>query len=434
MRKAVMAALIFGLAAGNPAGAVPRPPAAQAAVDEAAVIAAVRAAIAANYVIRDKRAALDAVLAKGLASGRYKGLGPQELSRRVNEDLFAVAQDKHLGLMFEPELSAQLAQGGQSDEIADDPYFKAFARSRNHGVTEMRVLEGNIRLVSYEGFVWTGPESAVALDQAAAFLRGGDAAIIDLRRNGGGSPEAVRRLASYFVPAGTKLVTFHLRSEAPRASASEAVPGGPIGGIPVYVLTSGHSASAAEEFASHVARLGFGTLIGQTTAGAAYRNEHYPVPGGFVLSVSIGYPELPGGGNWEGKGVAPAIAAPEGVALERALQAAATSLAARAEGPRKTELEWTAALHGARVAPVQPRLPLASYAGRYGVRSVAVDGDRLIYQRDGGMRTQLVAIGPDLFMLEQDPRTQVRFTGSGASVTGFDLERADGSKTPVPRD
>ena len=150
------------------------------------------------------------------------------------------------------------------------------------------------------------------------FLRGGDAIVIDLRHNGGGSPQAVNYLASYFVLPQTKLVTFHLKNDPPTDSVSQQVPGGPIARIPTYVLTSGGSASAAEEFASHVAGFGFGKLVGKTTAGAAYRNEFFPVPGGYVISISIGRPELPKGGNWEGKGVAPAIPAPAGKALEAA--------------------------------------------------------------------------------------------------------------------
>lgn len=434
MSKSMMVALILGMSAASPPAAVPPATAAQPATGEAAAIAAIRATIAANYVNRDKRAALDAILAKGLATGRYKGLAPEELARRVTEDLFAVTQDKHLGLSYQPDMAAHLPTGGEGDEVRSDPFFVAFARAHNHGVTEMRVFEGNIRLVSYDGFVWTGPESAAAIDQAMAFLRGGDAAIIDLRRNGGGSPEAVRHLASYFTAAGTKLVTFHLRGNAPTVSVSEAVPGGPLSGLPVYMLISGGSASAAEEFVSHAARLHFATLVGEATAGAAYRNDLYPIPGGFVLSVSIGYPELPEGGNWEGKGVAPGIAAPQEAALDRALQAASLSLAAKAEGPRKTGLEWSAVLYGARSSPAKPALPLASYAGQYGPRRVWVEGDHLAYQRQGNVKSILYAIEPDLFVLDQDPMTRVRFKHPDGAVIGFDLERADGSVTPQPRD
>lgn len=398
----------------------------------AEIVAGIRKAIAENYVLAAKRAPLDAALAKGLKSGRYNVEDPGELTRRINEDMFAVAADKHLGLSFDPRASAEIAKrGSQDDEIENTPFFKALLRRGNHGITEMKLLPGNVRYVRYDGFGWTGDESKAAIDGAMAFLRDGDAAILDLRGNGGGSPEAVRRLTSYFVPAGTKLVTFHMRSEAPTTSTSEAVPGGQLN-LPLYVLTSGRAASAAEEFVSHVARLGFGTLIGAPTAGAAYRNEFFAVPGGYLISVSVGYPELPGGGNWEGTGVAPKIAVPVEKALDRAQQEAALTLAAKAQGPQKTELEWTAALYGARLTPVTPARALAAYAGRYGPRTVALENGALTWQRDGGPKSVLVPLGGDLFTLDGDPRTRVRFTGEGG-VTGVTIERADGTSTPSPR-
>ncbi|MDG2533324.1 S41 family peptidase [Sphingomonas sp. HITSZ_GF] len=402
------------------------------AASKAEIVAAIRKAIAENYVLADKRAPLDAALAKGLKAGRYEVQDQGELIRRINDDLYAVAADKHLQLLFDPAGSAEMARrGSQRDDIEDTPFFKAMMRARNYGISEMKLLPGNVRYLRYDGFGWTGEESQKAIDAAMAFLRDGDAAILDLRTNGGGSPEAVKRITSYFAPAGTRLVTFHMRGATSDVSTSEAVPGGQMQ-LPLYVLTSNRAASAAEEFVSHVARLGFGTLVGETTAGAAYRNEHFPLPGGYVMSVSVGYPELPDGTNWEGKGVAPKIAVPADKALDRALQDAATALAAKAQGPRRTELEWAAALYAARVTAAAPARPLAAYAGRYGPRTVAVENGTLTWQRDGGIKSALVPLGGDLFMLEADPRSRMRFTGEGA-VAGVTIERTDGSSTPSPK-
>lgn len=395
------------------------------------VVAQTIALVEKNYVVAATRPAIVAELRKGLASGHYGGLEPAALAARINADMEAVAHDKHLGLSYQPDMAAHLSSSGEGDEVMDSPFFKDFARRLNHGIREMRVLDGNIRLVSYDGFAWTGPESAAAIDQAMAFLRDGDAAIIDLRANGGGSPEAVRRLASYFVAAGTPLVTFHLRSDPPTQSVAEPVPGGPMH-VPLFVLISPGSASATEEFASHVQRLRLGTLVGETTAGAAYRNDNFPIAGGYVLSVSVGYPDLPGGGNWEGKGVKPTIAVPAAAALDRALQEAATTLAATAERMRKTEYLWAAKLYEARATPVAPTRPLAAYAGRYGERQVRVEGERLLYQRDGGRLTRLVAIGPDLFALDLDPRAHARFSGADG-ITTLTIERVDGSSSVAPR-
>lgn len=411
---------------------MPGPSAAAPAASKAEIVAAIRKAIAENYVVADKRAPLDAALATGLKAGRYEVADQGELIRRVNEDLYAIAADKHLQLIFDPAASAEMARrGAQRDDIEDTPFFKAMMRARNYGISEMKLLPGNIRYVRYDGFSWTGEESQKAIDAAMAFIRDGDAAILDLRTNGGGSPAAVKRIASYFVPSGTKLVTFHIRKDPPDISVSEAVPGGQMQ-LPLYVLTSGRAASAAEEFVSHVRRLGFGTLVGETTAGAGYRNETFPLPGGYVMSVSVGYAELPDGTNWEGKGVEPKIAVPADKALDRALQDAATGLAAKAEGPMKTDLEWAAALYAARVTPVVPARPLAAYVGRYGVRTVTLENGVLSWQRDGGQKSTMVPLGPDLFALDPDPRSRVRFGGEGA-VTGVVIERTDGSSTPSPK-
>lgn len=408
---------------------------AAAKLDSRAVVEAARKVLRENYVLKERRPALDAALAKGLASGRYAVSDPQELSKRINEDLDAVAHDKHLGLSFNPQVAAELRPGGQGDDDAGQAqFFRDLARRNNHGVSELRVLPGNVRMLRYDGFMWSGPESQAAIDNAMAFLRGGDAIVIDIRANGGGSPDAVRRLASYFVPAGAKLVTFHMRDEKPTVSnADMEVAGGRITGVPVYVLTSGRSASAAEEFASHVKGFGFGTLVGETTAGAGYRNESFAIPGGFALSVSVGRPELPDGSDWEAKGVAPKIAVAQNLALDRAQQDALTRLAAKAQGSEKTEFEWGAALAGVRMTPVAPALPLDAYAGRYGQRTVTVEGGGLVYQREGGPRTALVPLGADLFALEFDPRSRVRFVQANGTVTGFVIERVDGGRIEVSK-
>jgi hypothetical protein len=227
MKIALAAALIAaGLAPSAFAqqGPVPSPrqgpggpgPMGVAPASKAEIVAAMRKAIAENYVVAAKRAPLDAALVKGLKSGRYEVADQGELTRRVNEDLYAVAADKHLQLIFDPPASAELAQRGpQADDVEDSPFLKAMMRAHNHGVAEMRVLPGNIRLVTLRRVrLDRARERGKVLDAAMAFLRGGDAAILDLRRNGGGSPEAVRHIVSYFTAPGTPLVDLSCRHRA----------------------------------------------------------------------------------------------------------------------------------------------------------------------------------------------------------------------------
>ncbi|HEY1143233.1 MAG TPA: hypothetical protein VGE68_04280, partial [Sphingomicrobium sp.] len=73
---------------------------AQTALDPDAVVSDVRKVLAANYVLPETRPKLDAVLAKGLAEGRYKVTDPTLLADRLNEDMSSVAHDKHLSISF----------------------------------------------------------------------------------------------------------------------------------------------------------------------------------------------------------------------------------------------------------------------------------------------------------------------------------------------
>jgi len=432
---AALAAMVPVIATAQPAA----PPAAARteAVDPARVVHEVQALIAREYVLPEMRKPLEAALAKGLASGRYAHVDPAELSSRLNADMAAVAHDKHLNIHFAPDEAKSLAASpdtGDDDFFGREGFWAKVANDNNQGVVKLEVLDGNVRYMNYRGFFWAGDRSAAAIDQAMAFLRGGDAIVIDLRDNGGGSPIAVRYLASYFIPADTKLVTFYFK-DVPTVSSTQKVPGGPITGKPVYVLTSGHSASAAEEFAAHVDRFGFGKLVGETTAGAGFRNSIYPVAGGFVLSISNGRPDLAkGGGNWEGKGVAPAIAVATDKALAAAQADALAQLADKASSPQeKTELGWMAAGAKARLAPPMPADTLGAYVVQIGERGVSIEGGRLVYRRTGGVTTALSPIGPDLFAMDADPRTHLRILRKDGAISGLQFEHPDGTSNVVSK-
>ena len=407
-----------------------------APVDSATLVAAIRKVLAENYVLPEKRAPLDAALAKGLAEGRYNVADRAQLVQRINEDLDAVAHDKHLGVQFSPEQAAQLAGGRQRDDGPPSPQQQAQAQRRNHGVSELKLFPGNIRYLDLRGFVWVGPKSAEAYDNAVRFLRDGDAVIIDLRRNGGGSPEAVQYLISHFLEPNRPLMTFHMyASQVDRLSTLAELPAGRMIGKPLYVLTSGNTASAAEEFTGHVAGFGIGEVIGDTTAGAGFRNEYFALPGGYVISVSVGRAVLAATGkDWEGVGIKPTTAIAEAKALDAARMHAMRKIAGKATDPRlKGELEAMSALLAAKLDPVAPALPLAGYAGTFGERNIRVEGGRLVYQRTGSGPLTLVPLGANTFTFEEDPMARVVFAVAGNQASGFELIRGDGSRVPVQR-
>ena len=398
------------------------------------VVAELRRRIATNYVLPEKRAAIAAALSRSLSAGRYDVSSPQDLVTRVNADLAAASNDGHLNINYNPAQAARL-KNNEGDEIRSGPAWERDAQMRNHGIITMRMIPGNIRYVAYDNFVWTGAKSAAAIDTMMAFLKEGDAVIIDLGANGGGSPLAVQYLISHFMEPGRPLVEFHMggKSQPDRRSSLASVPNRMVG-KPLYVLASRHSASAAEEFIGHVAGFKLGDVVGETTAGAAFRNDLYDGGHGFVLSVSVGRPVLAAtGGDWEGKGIAPTVAVAADLAQDAALALALRRIAVTASGDDKKNYELRAEAHWARAKPVVPAHPLTAYVGKYGVRSVRIDGNRLLYEREGGIRTALLPLGENRFALDESPTTRVEFTVAGDAPPSFELINADGSRTVAPR-
>jgi hypothetical protein len=428
----------LGLALATPFLSVAAQPAAPAAAraDGRAVVAEVRRIIAERYVLPERRPALDAILAQGLASGRYDVADPGQLAERINADLDTAGHDRHLNFRYDPQAAAGLAARTERG-VPDPAVMERMARRLNHGVAELRVLPGNVRYLAYDGFIWTGPQTAAALENAMRFLAGGDAVIIDLRRNGGGSPEAVQYLVSHFLPPDRPLVTFYMNGQpAPDRLATLAeLPAGRMVGRPLYVLISNGTASAAEEFTGHVGGYRIGELVGETTAGAGFRNDIVPVAGGFVLSVSVGRAVLASTGrDWEAVGLAPTVPAEVGRALDVAHALALRRLAAAATPPERARLEATAEGVAARAERRTPALPLAAYAGNYGERTIVADGGRLYYQRGTRPRVALIALGGNRFAFDNDPALRLEFQVAGTSATAFAVAGPGGpSQGPFPR-
>ena len=411
---------------------------AAAAVDGRAVAGEVKKLLNQHYVLPEARAKFAAVLDKGIASGRYDGAQAEKLVQLINADLATVTADKHLGLAYDPKYSAELAAGPANAGADDAPPTAAevaAAERRNHGIIQLKVLPGNIRYLESDGFVWAGAPTERAYDDAIRFLAGGDAIIIDMRKNGGGSPDAVRYLTSHFTKPNTPLMTFYMGAEGTDRSTSLGSLRAPsLAGKPLYVLTGKGSASAAEEFIGHVAGYKLGELVGERTAGAGFRNEFYALPGGMVISISVGQAILASTGKgWEAEGFTPTIETPLDRALDAASVRAWRAIAQSVPADRAKTLRALAAVSEAKINPVKTALPASAYAGTFGQRSVAVVEGKLVFTGLTGHKFDMIALGPNEFTLEQDPALRIHFAVNGATVTGFEMVRGDGSKVTAAR-
>jgi C-terminal processing protease CtpA/Prc len=168
---------------------------------------------------------------------------------------------------------------------------------------------------------------------AACSLRADtDALILDLRRNGGGDPEAVKTLLSYFFGKRTHLNDLYFRqgNKTIEYRTNERVPGRKYLDKPVYVLTSKRTGSGAEECAYDLQSLHRATIVGTSTWGGANPGDFYRLTDHFEAFIPSGRAINPyTRKNWEGTGVIPdvaesgdALVAAEKLALKKLLETA----------------------------------------------------------------------------------------------------------------
>jgi carboxyl-terminal processing protease len=169
--------------------------------------------------------------------------------------------------------------------------------------------KGKIAVLRLDGFT-----QSVALDFAKtlpAVLEGADGIILDLRGNGGGDAEAMADVASLFMDDGTNLGKFADRSGASFELQTFSkrlwrVPNLLPTKLPLVVLTSENTSSAAEILVAALQSKGRAQVIGTDTCGCvlAIRNRH-ALPDGGVLDVSEFDYRTASGTRLEGVGVKP---------------------------------------------------------------------------------------------------------------------------------
>lgn len=423
MRSKLLSAAAMALALMGGQGvayAQARPPVAAAsqpelsATQRAAVMTAIRQAVQFSYVFPDRAPAILARLDAAQASGRYDVSSPNELAGLISGDLREASQDGHVYLEYAPDRFAAASTGASAAQALSQ-IDTAAARRDNHGLSATEILPGNVRYLKIGAFHWVSDETGQAYDDAMRFLKGGDAAIIDLRGNGGGSPEAVQYLVSHFLKAGTLEITFLKAGQEPvQTRALDYLPAGRLTNTPLYVLIDQTSASAAESFAYDVQQFKLGRLVGAGTAGAANNNDFFPIAPGFMLSLSVGRPVHPvSRGNWEGVGVAPDTVTSSAQALDTAHAEALRRLSSTTTSDAaKADYAWALTAVEARLtSPVIDAGLLKSAPGAYRNYVVTMEDGALVVARPG-------------HPLWPAPRKLQPLTGDGLfAVEGLDILR-----------
>ena len=431
---------IFALALTLPALAAPPAPPAPPAItaqDRAAIIDDISAALNEIYVFPETAKKMEEHVRRQLASGAYDRLGDLDaFAQKLTEDLQSVSHDLHLRVGWNPDPPG--GEGGPTPE--QQARFEEQLRRDNYCFRKVERLAGNVGYLKLDCFAQAdlGGSTAIA---AMGFLSGSDALIFDLRDNGGGSPSMIQLLTSYLLAGEpTHLNSFYIRKgdRTEQFWTNSWVPGRRMPDVPVFVLTSGRTFSAAEEFTYNLKNLKRATLVGETTGGGAHPVDFHRVKG-YPLGMALPFGRAINpisGTNWEGTGVEPDVKVPMAEALEVAHARALGAVAEKATDPaQKSELEFVrGVLEDRRKPATLSAAELQAFAGAYGPRNITLEDGALWYQRGKGRRMRLQPVGQDRFLVGDLDDFRIRFErdASGKVVRLVGLY-PDGSEEPNPR-
>ncbi|GJL95905.1 MAG: hypothetical protein DHS20C05_23100 [Hyphococcus sp.] len=282
----------------------------------------------------------------------------------------------------------------------------------NYGFENFNLLSGNVAYWKISNFALVDPtdEKDPALKRAEAAMAmttNAEAIIIDLRECRGGSPEMVQFIVSYFFDSEPRLIDrLYWR---PDGQTYEFWTLKKLNGVrhpeaPLFILTSGRTASACEAFAYDMQAFSRGIIIGQKTLGAANPGETFSIGAGFTIFISAGLVEnATTGTNWGG-GLNPDFKSPykDTIRIAHRMAIDALLVTAKPETYAKNVLTWTKQRYAAEDAPIFLKgRKWRRAAGTYGSRLLTFDQQTLFYRRSNGEPVRrLIALGDNTFAME----------------------------------
>jgi retinol-binding protein 3 len=345
MRRSLTAALVLVAATAGLAAAQPQP---GEALPDMKLDAATRTSVIDNmlreidkgYVFPEVGRKMDEAIRRRVKNKEYDGVtSARKLAEMLTANLQEVSKDKHLRVGFSPRpLPVQKANEGPNPE--EKARQDAFISSMNYGFERVERLEGNVGYIDLRMFSLPA-HAGDTVAAAMTFLGGTDSIIIDLRKNGGGMPEMVALLTSYFYgedPVHLNDLYFRPANTTQQYWTHSYVPGRRHTGKDLYILTSKYTFSAAEEFTYNLKNLKRATIIGETTGGGAHPGDMVRLDTHFSMFLPNGRAINPiSKTNWEGTGVIPDIKTTADEALKTAHLMAVKKRLDRAKLPEEKQ-------------------------------------------------------------------------------------------------
>ncbi len=195
-------------------------------------------------------------------------------------------------------------------------------RNKEHcGFSKLEWMEGNIGYIDIKRF-YPPAEAGDIVAGIMKALSGASAIIIDLRDNQGGESDLGMLMCSYFFARPTQLTGTYFRDGhlLQESWTRKTIRGERLADVPLFLLTSDRTFSAAEYFAYDLKVTKRATLVGDSTKGGAHSVDLFNVDDQYEIYLSTARAINPvTGTNWEGTGIVPDVLVPSSSALDTAI-------------------------------------------------------------------------------------------------------------------
>jgi hypothetical protein len=292
------------------------------------VIDSISKKLVANYIYLDTALKMGNFIKHQLNTGAYDTIKTSKVfAAALTKDILSVYHDGHLSIDYNPDFAGgQNIKNPEAEKQQNERRLK-FRKRVNFGFEKAEILSGDIGYLKIRGFFPPDKETKEMAIAALRFISNSEALIIDLRNNGGGAPDMVSYICSFFFTNRTHLNDLYVRKDnsttfywtTPDTTLKA------LNTIPIYVLTSKETFSAGEELTYDLQTQKRAVIIGETTGGGAHPVQPYAAGNGFVANIPFARAINPvTKTNWETVGVKPDVE----IAADKALDAALSKITA----------------------------------------------------------------------------------------------------------
>ncbi len=390
-----------------------------------------------NYVFPERYEQIEKEIEQRLSKKEYSAYGNhEEFLKKLNRDLQTIGRDRHLRISYSPPLVKQITEdrknGGSSSPVFT-PELLNWIKFENYGLRKVERLEGNIGYFKFDRFtdLVLAKESIIG---AMNFIGNSSAIIIDLTDNGGGASETSELIVNYFLPDGQKLGEVKFRNN-PVAKETVVMPDPSVtkipAQVPVYILVSNKTASAAEAVSYVLQQFKRAKVVGGQTSGKANPGELFVVNDSLYMMVPTGsFSVLPTGTNWEGSGVTPDFVIDPLLALPKAITEICSLLEQNDENNEHRILyRWINDQYSAQLNPETPTQNFViRITGNYDNGGTIIYENGIVYYVGStGVKRKLTYMNNNIFMIEGRSDYRLRFPSDQESVKYYEVLWFDGT-------